>query len=286
MIDLHTHTTASDGTFEPRRLVNAACEAGLEALAITDHDDVQGYEEAAGAARDNGLDLVCGIELSTRLPRTAGRRGKSVHILGYFLDAPPSESFRAWLKQIQDARRDRNRRLVERLRDLGVGISLEEVQEIGRNMTGRPHFAKLLVRKGYVSSYQEAFDVYLDESAKAYVQRLEPSVPEGIWRIRSGNGVAVLAHPIRLKVRDPDEEARLIRWMCDEGLQGIEVHHPDQAPADELRYLAAAEKLGLAVTGGSDFHGDLKPQVKLGTGTGSLAIPREVLDRLRDSVRA
>lgn len=286
MIDLHTHTTASDGTFKPSQLVSAAGEIGLEALAITDHDNFLGYDEATLAAGENGLDLVCGIELSTRMPRTASHHGKSVHILGYFLDEPPSDSFRAWLNQIQDARRDRNRRLIERLRELGVPITLEEVQEVGRNMTGRPHFAKVLVEKGYVTNYQEAFDLYLDESARAYVQRLEPSVPEGIWRIRSGNGIAVLAHPVRLNVREPGEEDRLIRWMCDQGLQGIEVYHTDHGPEHELHYLALAEKYGLAVTGGSDFHGDLKPRVKLGTGKGNLAIPREVLERLRDSVRA
>jgi len=286
LIDLHTHTTESDGTYSPAQLVEAAVDIGLEALAITDHDNFSGYELAAPLARAAGLDLVCGIELSTRMPRTLARHGRSVHILGYFLNEPPSDGYQQWLRQIQEARRDRNRRLVQSLNSLGVEITLEEVEAAGGHMTGRPHFAAILLKKGYVKDYQEAFDVYLDESAKAYVQRLEPGVPEGIHRIRSGNGLAVVAHPFRLNIRDHAEEEKFIRWMRDEGLQGIEVYHTDHGPGQEARYLGYAGKLDLAVTGGTDFHGDIKPRIKLGAGLGGMAIPRGVLDNLRELARA
>jgi predicted metal-dependent phosphoesterase TrpH len=285
LIDLHIHTTASDGTYTPGQVVNAAAAMGLEALAITDHDNFAGYDEAAPLAEAAGLDLVCSIELSTRRFQANSPRGKSVHVLGYFLDAPPSAEFRGWLRTLQLARRDRNRRLVARLQELGVDIRLEEAEAIGRIMTGRPHFARILVKKGYASSYQEAFDVYLDESAKAYVQRLEPSLSEGLERITSAGGLPSLAHPMRLGKRNPAEEEQLIGEMCKVGLRGIEAYHCDHSPADEGRYLAIARSYGLAVTGGSDFHGDIKPELKLGTGFGNLSIPRAVLDRLRESVR-
>ena len=284
MIDLHTHTTASDGTLSPSQLVDLAARSGLEALAITDHDTLAGFDEAAPVARDRGLDLVCAIELSTRQPRTDSRRGRSVHLLGYFPGEPPKPEFREWLRQLQQARRDRNERLVERLRELGVDISIDEVRRHSRHMTGRPHFARVLLEKGYVSSLQEAFDEYLDESAKGYVQRMEPSAEEGIRRIREGNGLPVIAHPIRLGLRDREREADLIGWLVEQGLEGIEVWHSDHQPADETRYLELAERHGLVPTGGSDFHGELKPRLQLGRGTGKLDVSREVLVRMRSSV--
>lgn len=259
---------------------------GLEALAMSDHDNFAGYDEAAPLAEAAGLDLVCAIELSTRQPPSSNRVGRSVHVLGYFLNAPPSPQLREYLISILQARRDRNRRLVARLNELGVEINLKEVEAIGGTMTARPHFAQIMVKKGYVSTYQEAFDLYLDESAKAHVQRLEPSFPEGIRRLREGNGLVVLAHPFRLGKRDPAEEERLIGWMCDQGLQGIEVYQPEHTPEDEMRYLAFADRFGLLISGGSDFHGDIKPEIKLGTGLGNLAVPREVLDRLRAAAGA
>ena len=286
MIDLHTHTTASDGTYTPRQLVEAAGSIGLEALAISDHDNFAGYDEAVPLAKAAGLDLVCAIELSTRQPLSNKPRGRSVHLLGYFLGSPPSPGLRDWLLSIQQARRDRNRRLIKRLNELDIDISIEEVEAIGGTMTCRPHFAQVLLKKGYVSTYQEAFDEYLDEAAKAYVKRLEPSLPEGIERLREGNALVSLAHPYRLVKGDPVEEERLISWMCSQGLKAIEAYHSEHSREDESRYCAIAERYKLAITGGSDFHGDIKPELKLATGYGNLSIPREILDRLRDSAKA
>lgn len=282
MIDLHSHTDQSDGTLTPAQLVEAAVQARLEALGVCDHDTLAGYDAALPIAQAAGLELVCGIELSTRMPAAEKPRGKSVHLLGYFLERPAPAEFRQWLGGIQEGRRDRNRRLAARLQSLGLDITVEEAEVLGRNLTGRPHFARLLVGKGYVSSIQEAFNLYLDESAKGYVDRCEPSLAEGIRRIRAAGGLPVLAHPVRLLRKKPDSLDPMVEQLVTEGLGGIEVWHSDHTPKDVEYFQGLADRFGLARTGGSDFHGDTKPGVQLGTGlNGNLAIPREVLDRLR-----
>jgi predicted metal-dependent phosphoesterase TrpH len=261
MIDLHSHTTESDGTYTPAELVTAATEIGLAALAITDHDTLAGYEAAKPLAEEAGLRLVCGIELSTKLQVPAR---KTVHLLGYFPESEPTAEFVDWLLAMQAARRDRNRRLAAKLQSMGVDIRIEEVEALGRSLAGRPHFARLMVRKGYVSNTTEAFDRYLDESAPGYVDRDEPSLQEGIERIQKAGGVSSLAHPIRLGKRDLTEEEELIAHIGGLGLDAIEAYHSDHDEADVRRYLCYAEKYALKVTGGSDFHGDNKPNVRLG----------------------
>ncbi|HXA65374.1 MAG TPA: PHP domain-containing protein [Bryobacteraceae bacterium] len=281
MIDLHTHTNESDGTCTPLELVDRALAIGLEALAISDHDTFAGYDQAAGPALSYGLDLVCGIELSARLDGNGLKRG-TVHLLGYFLHQPPAAEFRTWLGELQAARRERNVRLLAKLRSLGVEIELAEVERIGRTLTGRPHFARVLIQKGYAANWEEAFRKYLDESAPGFVEREAPDVPTGIQRIISGGGLPVLAHPVRLGIRNPASEESLIGKLRDAGLRGIEVYHSDHSVSDQVRYLEIARKFALSVTGGSDFHGDIKPGVALGTGvSGGLNIPGSILEELR-----
>ncbi len=281
MIDLHTHTHESDGTSSPEELVQAAVELKLEALGICDHDTFAGYDQAAPAARAVGLELVCGIELSTKLRSRPGVRGKSVHVLGYFLDAPPAPEFRAWLGNLQRSRRDRNARLAERLQSLGIAVTLEEVETLGRSLAGRPHFAQIMLRKGYVKSIHEAFEVYLGESARAYVEREEPSVAEGIRRILEAGGLPSIAHPVRLS-RNGAVVERLVAEMRDADLRAIEVYHSDHGPRETEQYFALARRYDLAITGGTDFHGGNKPGISLGTGiNGNVAVPRTVLDALR-----
>jgi predicted metal-dependent phosphoesterase TrpH len=281
MIDLHTHTDESDGTLSPGQLVRAAVDMGLEALAVTDHDTFAGYDRAAGPARAAGLDLVCGIEVSTKLRNPATGYGKAVHVLGYFLDGVPTTEFRLWLGDMQQSRRDRNERLAERLESLGKPVALAEVEKLGRSIAGRPHFAKLMVEKGYVGSVQEAFEIYLGEGGKAYVEREEPGVVEGIRKIREAGGLAAVAHPIRLG-RHPGVADRLIGEMRGFGLRGIEAYHSDHSRQDVALFLELARRLGMAVTGGTDFHGGAKPGIQLGTGiNGNVAVPRSVLERLR-----
>jgi len=275
MIDLHTHTDESDGTLIPVELVTAAAQMSLEALAITDHDTFAGYDQAASSASELGLDLVCGIELSTKF------RGRSVHLLGYFLQNGPTEDFRNWVTALQQARHVRNRGLIERLASKGVQITAEELKQRGGTLPGRPHFAAILAQKGYVSSIQQAFDEYLDESAACYVAREEPSFAEGIARITSGGGLASLPHPGRVS-RQHGVLEESVGEMRDLGLRGIEVYHSDHSAEDQCFYESLARNLDLAITGGSDFHGETKPRVALGTGIdGKLSVPRSVLDNLR-----
>lgn len=282
MIDLHTHTTESDGSLSPAELVDQACAIGLEALAISDHDTLAGYDGAIERARGAGLELVRAIEIGTRHPEPGKPRGQSVHVLGYFLTWAPSRVFLRWVAKIQAARRDRNIRLAARLQELGLDVRLEEVEALGRSLTGRPHFARVLVRKGYVATVEDAFSLYLNESAKAYVPRVEPSAAEAITRLREDGALPVLAHPFRLAEGNPQREREMIAAFCDAGLEGIEAWHSDHSPADTGRFLALGRQFDLAVTGGSDYHGEAKPGVRLGTGrNGNLAVPRTVLDHLR-----
>jgi predicted metal-dependent phosphoesterase TrpH len=275
LIDLHTHTNESDGSLSPSELIQAARASRLDAIAITDHDTFAGYDLAAPYAEQERFELICGIELSTLWYRENGR--KTVHLLGYFFDAPPSAEFRSWLKSLQDARRDRNIRLAESLQSKGVYVTVEEVQQLGRSMAGRPHFAKLMVQKGYVSTTQEAFDRYIGEEGEAFVERYGPEITDGIRRVLEAGGLPSLAHPVRLGVRSIEDEEAFIASLAGAGLRAIEVYHSDHGPAQVKRYLSLAHKYRLAITGGSDFHGDVKPNVKLGM----MQVPTTILGSLR-----
>jgi len=273
LIDLHSHTHESDGTCSPAELLQEARNAGIRILGITDHDTFAGYQQAVPLAAAAGIELVCGIELSTKL---YGNR--SVHVLGYFLDAAPSDDFQNWILDLQEARRDRNLRLISRLRELGFDITLEEVQARGNGMTARPHFAQVMLEKGYVTSLQHAFDAYLDESATGYVYRREPSFAEGVQRIREAGGIASLAHPVRV----PGDLRTVMPQLCAAGLNAIEVYHSDHSEADTELYLSLAKEHRLMITGGSDFHGAAKPGLLLGSGrNGQLRLPPDLLENLR-----
>jgi predicted metal-dependent phosphoesterase TrpH len=273
LIDLHSHTNESDGSCSPAQLIEEAVRSGVAVLGVTDHDTFAGYDQAKTAAASRGLALICGIELSTKL------HGKSVHLLGYFLEADAPPEFRNWVLDLQASRRERNVRLAARLQELGFDITLEEAEARGRGMTGRPHFAQIMVEKGYVRDLRQAFDDYLDESAKGYVWRREPQFAEGVARIREAGGIASLAHPIRVNGDVP----ALMPELCDAGLNALEAYHSDHGPAETGTYLGLARHYGLLVTGGSDFHGAVKPGVKLGSGyDGNLRIPEDLLDHLRN----
>ncbi len=278
MIDLHSHTTESDGTFSPRELVDEAVRVGLEALAITDHDTFSGYDQAAQYAKGTPLKLIRGIELSTKY------HGRSVHLLGYFFHQPTPEfgAFGEWVDQISASRRDRNQALIECLRSHGIAITLPEVEKHAGRIVARPHFAAVLMEKGYVASIDEAFTRYLDESAVCYITRESPEFDDSVARILAAGGVPVLPHPGRARAgaKILENEAAEMQRM---GLRGIEVYHSDHDAADVAFYLGIAKKLGLAITGGSDFHGAAKPRIQLGTGIdGNLKIPKSLLDHLRE----
>lgn len=275
MIDLHSHTDCSDGTASPAELVGLAVAAGLESLAITDHDTFDGYDAAAPLAREAGLDLVCGIELSTEF------HDRVVHLLAYWPNEPAGAGFRAYLTGLQQDRHERNRRQIAKLRELGVIISLEEAQAYNPNMTGRPHFARVLVDKGYASSIDDAFKRYLGEHAPGYVPRHTPQIDAALRTIAANGGIASLAHPIRMHSRDRQQERARVAELVSAGLPAIEVAHSDHRPSDVHRYEQYAKEFGLLCTGGSDFHGEVKPDIQLGRGRGGLHVPGAWLEQLR-----
>lgn len=275
MIDLHSHTDQSDGTFTAAELVAEAKRIGLTALAITDHDTMRGYDHAVPFAEAAGLKLICGIELSTKY------QGVSVHLLGYFPKTLPPAAFREWLDFLLESRRDRNRRLIIKLNSLGIPITLEEVEKYGKTLTARPHFARVLVDKGFAKDLQEAFDQYLDEKGKGYVQRHDIPIEEAIERIRKAGGVSSLAHPVRVAKNQWDLIEKYVGELSKTGLQAIEVYHSDHSPENVAFYKSLAERFRLGITGGSDFHGGNKPKISLGTGCGNnLNVPDDLLGPL------
>jgi 3',5'-nucleoside bisphosphate phosphatase len=284
-IDLHTHTTASDGTYSPEELVRAALEVGLSALAITDHETFAGFEAAVPYAANMGIELVRGIELNTYVNVPGTGRRKNLHLLAYFLRQPAS-SFMDWLGQRQAMRRDRNRRLVESLRAKGVEITLDEVEDRGRSITGRPHFAKILVEKGFASDTDDAFRSFIGDEAPGYVELNAPTTENAVEMVRSGGGIPVVAHPVRLSLSGSNQERELVAYLQQAGLIGLEVRHSDQSPELQHYYAQIAEEFGLLPTGGSDFHGAVKPKVQLGRGVeGNVRVPASYLAGLTSAMQ-
>lgn len=246
--DLHIHTTASDGLFPPDEVVRIAKEAGLRAIAITDHDTVGGVAHARAAAANFGIELVPGVEISTLA------EGQDVHVLGYFVDTE-QKWFLQRLQSLQYMREERNRQIIEKLNKMGIAITWEEVQAKKRDASpernvGRPHIAEVLVDKGVVHSMDEAFDRYLGKDGAAYVTTKRMTPFEAIDLIKEAGGVPVLAHPGLY------ENDALVEEIIAHGLVGLEVYHPDHDRERTERYRLMAERYGLIVTAGSDFHGE------------------------------
>lgn len=289
MIDLHTHTTVSDGGDSPRDLVEKAAAVGLDAIAVTDHDNDSGCDEAVAAGREVGVEVVRGVEISCDVGALkdmglSPSERPTMHLLGYFIpetDNPLS----AGLAELQDARANRNVRIVERLNELGIPLTFEEVEtEAGGPgaQIGRPHFAAVLVRHGAVPDYQTAFDEYLAKGAKAYLDRKLYSPTEAIQLMRSAGAVPVLAHPFTLHLSGDDLE-RFVDALVQAGLVGIEGYHGDApAEAQEVFRSLGADK-GLIVSGGSDYHGDMRPDRSMPGGKYDVKVPDEVLEQLRSA---
>ena len=284
-IDLHSHTTESDGTFTPEQIVELAVRSGLDSLAITDHDTFSGYEKALPFAQKAGLDLVRGIELNSRLALSDGSGYRHVHLLGYFPVTPPSAEFVRWLGSEREDRRNRNRKLADALAKQGMDVTLEEVEARGKSLAGRAHFAQLLVEKGYVQTFDEAFRRFLGEHAPSYVERQSQTTEDAIERINSAGGVSVIAHPVRLSL-SRDSELRELTRLKAAGLRGLEVYHSDHPPELQAHYHQLAGELDLLPTGGSDFHGAIKPEIQLGTGLrGNIRVPADFLAAMRNFVQ-
>lgn len=273
-IDLHSHTTASDGRTSPTESVQLAARKGLAALAITDHDSVSGIGEALEAAQGLDLEIIPGIEVST------GLNGMDIHVLGYFLDYE-DEQLQQDLALLRETRNKRNELMIARLNELGIDITYEEVaakQKTKEGNIGRPHIAEVLIDKQVVSSMEEAFREYLGKHGKAYIHPPRISPEEGVELILRYGGIPVLAHP---GLYDLDH---IIPSLVEVGLKGIEVFHPDHTDRDKEKYLRMAERYGLIVTGGSDYHGE-RNGVIFHADLGSQAVPPEALMKLKELKR-
>lgn len=284
MIDLHTHSTVSDGSESPTRIPELAAAAGCRAVALTDHDSLAGLAEAGASAERLGIELVAGCEVSCTKPSGPGgaKASGSTHVLCYFVeegDGPLQDELRA----LRADRRARNQALVERLAELGVPVAWDEVvAEAGAEEgVGRPHFARVLVRHGQADDVSDAFDRWLADDRPAYVPKARLGPDEVARLARASGGVAVLAHPLSLGLAPPDLEA-VVRELAEEGLVGLEAVYGNYLPDERRMLTSMAGRVGLVATGGSDFHGTFKPDLSVGTGRGDLDVPDSALDALAD----
>jgi predicted metal-dependent phosphoesterase TrpH len=274
VIDLHTHSTVSDGSDTPEEVVALAANAGVSALALTDHDRQDGIAAARKKASEVGIELIAGTEISCNHSGT-------MHMLVYFLE-PGDGPLQDELLRLQVARDNRNDELIARLADLGLPVTMEELEaEAGGSGAGRPHVAAILVRKGVASSVQDAFDRWLAKGRPAYVEkeRLDP-LPAIALALQSG-ALPVLAHPLSLGL-SPDELERTIGELADAGLVGLESIYGRYSREERASLAVMAVQAGLAITGGSDHHGTYKPDLSVGTGRGDLHVPDGALEALRN----
>lgn len=274
LIDLHVHSNASDGTLSPTQVVELARRQGLRAMALTDHDTLEGLPEALAAGKALGVEVVCGIEFSTSY------QGRDVHILGLELN-PQDAHFREALKEFQDSRDRRNLAIIDRLQEHGVSISWEAMAEAFPDCVWtRAHFARYLLEQGYVSSIKEAFPRYIGDRAPCFVPREKVTPYQAIRLIQENGGITVLAHPMLYQLGL--EQLRLLfSRLRDAGLDAVEVLYSTNSREEERLSRQLAKDYGLKISGGSDFHGANKPEIQLGCGKGNLKIPYTVLENLR-----
>lgn len=279
-VDLHCHSTASDGTLPPREVLRLAKQNNLTALALTDHDTVAGCEEAADEAKTLGIDFLCGIEISAEFPHPG-----TMHILGYGVD-PNNPALKNLTETLLAGRDNRNPRIVAKLNEMGVAVTMKEWEDEAKgNVLGRPQLAAILMRKGYVSSIKQAFDKYIGQGAPAYFDKERLTPKQALERIGAAGGIAVLAHPIQLRTENDAQLETVIKNLVDNGLAGLEIIHSDHDAGWVEKISRLADKYGLVKTGGSDFHGSNKKDINLGVANGR-RIPRELFDALVERHRA
>jgi len=275
-IDLHTHSTASDGTLRPAELVAAAIAAGLKAIALTDHDTVQGLPEACAAGRNLGLEVIGGCELSVEFERG------SMHLLGLWLPQQPVH-LKATLEHLSGLRKTRNESILANLNSYGVDITYAELEGItDGGSIGRPHFAQLLVKKGRAVNFQDAFLNWLRPGTKGYAAKEKLSPRQAIDLLKDEGATVILAHPCTLKV-EKDELQNVLRELQDFGLDGVEVFYSMHTQAQTNFYADLCRKLDLLMSGGSDFHGENKPGIALGRGKGGLRLSYDLVRRMKEA---
>jgi 3',5'-nucleoside bisphosphate phosphatase len=284
-IDLHIHTTASDGSCTPKEVVQLAKQNDVCAIAITDHDTMDGVEEAIEEGERLGVNVIRGIEISTEIHQNEnaymdGLVGRELHILGYFLNGA-GEGLDIVIEGLKKVRESRNVLMLQRLNELGLAITMDDLrEETSGEIMARPHFANCLVTKGYVKSIEEAFAKYLGDGKPGYVSRIRPSVEEGIRMIKDAGGIPVLAHPVLLGFSVETLDG-LMGMLLPFGLMGVEAYYSLNRGNDTGNFLRLCIKHGLFATGGSDFHGAYRKEVQIGLGRGNLRVPYELLERMK-----
>ncbi len=275
LIDLHTHSTASDGSESPAGIVRLAKEKGLRGIALTDHDTVSGLREFLAAAEKEEIDAIPGVELSTLL------FSKELHIVGLFI-APETPELLELLERMRRGRETRNREMILKLSAAGFDVSYDELlQEAGGESIGRPHIAAMLLRKGYFKTMQDAFEQYLKRGCRCYVPRNLPEPAEAIRTIHAAKGLAIWAHPVSGQSGERAFARKMLRKLIPAGLDGVEVRYSMYSEHQSRMMDELAEAEGILKSGGSDFHGTNQPSISLGCGCGNLAVPFEYLENMR-----
>ncbi len=273
-IDLHTHSLKSDGSMTPAEVVREAKRAGLSAIALSDHDTVDGLPEAIEEGKKIGVEVVPAIEFSVQSKT-------ETHILGYFIDYENPE-LKKTLKEVVDLRIERNHVTTQRLNELGFDITLEEVRALApNNFVGRAHFARVLMDKGYTQSVKEGFDKYMSAGQYAYCEKQRLTAKDAVTLIKKCGGLSFVAHPHLIKISD-EELVGFLKELKSYGLDGIEGYYTDYTPEMQEKFQAMAKKLGLMISGGTDFHAQMKPHISIGTGLGNMKIPYEVLEKIKE----
>ena len=276
-IDLHTHSCASDGSLSPSKVMQAAKDAGLSAVALTDHDTIHGVREAMDTARQLGIECIPGIELS------AFYKNLEVHIVGLFLNIN-DQKLHARLEDFRNIREKRNQRMLKKMQAAGIDITMDKLRAFeGDGVITRANLARYLLHIGYIDSIDEAFDKYLSPGMPFFEQKTGITPKDAIRAIRDNGGVAILAHPSTYKFTR-SELIQCIEELKSYGLQGIETYYSTFSDADHRDMKRLADQYGLLHSGGSDFHGNIKPHIQIGKGRGNLVIPYDVLEQLRSSL--
>ena len=278
-IDLHIHSSASDGTLSPSEILARACHLKLKAIAITDHDTIEGSRAALSLGIPPAIQFLTGVEISATPPSLFPLSG-SFHILGYAIRLDDAV-LETTLKKLQAARKSRNPQIIKRLNELGIDLTLEELNaEFNDGQLGRPHIAQLMVKKGYVRSIDEAFDEFISNGKPAYIDKFRLDCSEAIDTIRGAGGFAVLAHPFLLEKDSTDIIEDLVVHLKKKGLQGLEVYYPTHTPEETEHFAEIARRHGLLITGGTDFHGAVNPDIEMGYGNGTFYVPEELYEKI------
>lgn len=274
-VDLHTHSTASDGTETPQAVAELAAAAGLRAFALTDHDTLSGLASAGTAAAAAGIKLVSGVELSV------DHDGVKIHMLAYFIEPGPGP-LQNELAALRAGRDARNPNIVEKLSEMGFPLTMADVEaQSSGEAVGRPHIAAALVERGYVANNAEAFDRWIGDNGPAYVERARLTAVQAIELTHRSRGVIAIAHPFTIGV-EAQPLLNLLGELAAAGLDGLEALHPNHSAQMRARFVDIAASLDIVATGGSDFHGEGKPGISVGSGRGDLDVPDSALEELRD----